>query len=183
LVVPESYAPEASIFKLGLERFRSRLATTSLLAHGARLWRESLEDEVEEEFRLEMQYDVGAERWTPERVQNHLDDVVKRAAHLVRRGQWLCLLSESTLVWREPEGSEIALAIERGRVRARGERLPLYKSFDERRRSFDLDTYDRLTVLTQEIRRLVSEDRPLRLHVGPSTTLTNGQLRAHLQWI
>ena len=187
LAVPESYAPEESVFRLGFACFCSELGTTSLLAHGARLWRESLEDDVEEEeFRLEMQYDVGAERWTPERVQSHLDDIVKRAAHLVRRGQWLCLLSESTLVWREPGGSEIALVIEQGRVRSRHERFPLYKSFDERRRSFDLDTYDRLTVLTQEIRRLVSEDRPLRLHLGPSATLTpltNDQLRARLRWI
>jgi hypothetical protein len=183
LAVPESYAPEEATFKSGLERFRSTLQATSLLAHGARLWRESLEDNEEEEFRLEMQYDVGAERWTPERVQNHLDDVVKRAAHLVRRGQWLCLLSESTLVWREPGGSEIALVIERGQIRSRRERFPFCKGFDERRRAFDLDTYDRLTVLTKEIRRLVSENRPLRLHVGPSTTLTIDQLRARLRWI
>ncbi|GMR21748.1 MAG: hypothetical protein BMS9Abin37_0063 [Acidobacteriota bacterium] len=195
LAVPESYAPGEAIFRSGFERFRAELGTTSLLAHGARLWRESLEDEVvEEEFHLEMQYDVGAERWTPERVKNHLGDVVKRAAHLVRRGLWLCLLSESTLVWNEPGGAEIALVIEQGRVRSRHHRFiheqdatsahaAPCRRFDERRRSFDLDTYDRLTVLTKEIRRLVSEDRPLRLHVGPSATLTNDQLRARLRWI
>ena len=83
LVVPESYAPEESTFRSGFERFRSELGTTSLLAHGARLWRESLEDDVEEEFQLEMQYDIGAERWTPEGVKNHLHDVVKRVANLV----------------------------------------------------------------------------------------------------
>ena len=187
LAVPESYAPEESIFKSGFERFRSELGTTSLLAHGARLWRESLEDDVEEEFHLEMQYDVGAERWTPERVKTHLDDVVKRAAHLVRRGQWLCLLSESALVWNEPGEADIALVIEQGRVHSRHNHFTFhaarYRSFEERRRSFDLDTYDRLSVLTKEIRRLVSEDRPLRLHVGRSRTLTNDQLRARLRWI
>ena len=187
LAVPESYAPEESTFTSGLDRFRSELGTTSLLAHGARLWLESLEDEVEEEFQLEMQYDVGAERWTPERVKNHLHDLVKRAAHLVRRGHWLCLLSASTLVWDESGGGEIALVIEEGQIRSRQDRFTAhpatYTTFDERRRSFDLDTYDRLTVLTKEIRRLVSEERPLRLHVGPSATLTNDQLRARLRWI
>ncbi len=187
LVVPESYAPEESTFRSGFDRFRYELGTTSLLAHGARLWRESLEDNVEEEFQLEMQYDVGAERWTPEGVKNHLDDVVKRAAHLVRRGHWLCLLSESTLVWDEPGEGEIALVIEEGRIRSRHDRFTAqaatYRTFDERRRSFDLDTYDRLTVLTKEIRRLVSQDRPLCLHVGPSAPLTNDQLRARLRWI
>ena len=187
LVVPESYAPEESTFRSGFERFRSELGTTSLLAHGARLWRESLEDDVEEEFQLEMQYDIGAERWTPEGVKNHLHDVVKRVANLVRRGHWLCLLSESTLVWDEPGEGEIALVIEEGRIRSRHDRFTAqaatYRTFDERRRSFDLDTYDRLTVLTKEIRRLVSQDRPLHLHVGPSATLTNDQLRARLRWI
>ena len=187
LAVPESYAPEESTFRAGFDRFRSELQTTSLLAHGARLWRESLEDDVEEEFQLEMQYDVGAERWTPERVKNHLHDVVKRATHLVRRGHWLCLLSESTLVWNECGGGEIAVVIEQGQLRSRHDRFTAlaatYRTFDERRRSFDLDTYDRLTVLTKEIRRLLSEERPIRLHVGPSATLTKDQLRARLRWI
>lgn len=188
LAVTESHAPTHATLREGFERFRAELAGSTLLAHGAALWRRSLEQEPEEEeFHLVMQYDVGVDRWSPERVASQMHDVVKRAAHLVRRGHWLCLLSESTLVWSEPDSGEIALTIENGRVCARGERFIDTRrrrpSFAARRASFDLDTYDRLTVLTQEIRRLSSEARPLRLHVGPSPPLEKARLEAHLRWI
>jgi len=189
LALPAAYAPETSTFLAGWERFRSQLGTKSLLAHGADLWRTRLEeDEEEAEFRLEMQYDVGVDRWTPERVASSLHEIVCRAAHQVRRGHWLCLLSDSTLVWSEPHGGDVALEIERGRIRARRDRfITLTGSlpdFDARRRSFDLDTHDRLTVLTKEIRRLVRDDEcDVRLHVGPSAVLTREQLGARLAWI
>lgn len=187
LAVSAPYAPEAATYRAGLELFLAELGNTSLLAQGSKLWRESLEDAPEEEFQLKLQYDEGVERWTPEGVANHLNAIVERACHLVRRGHWLCLLSESTLVWEEPGAGEIALVIENGRVRARHHHFEpsagFDKPFDERRSAFDLDTYDRLTVLTKEIRRLASEERPVRVVVGPDAVLEEDKLRSMLRWI
>ena len=157
LAVPELYAPTEATFKTGRTLYAETLGATSRLARGARLWSEKLEaseDDVEEEFQLKMQYDVGAERWSPEGVAARLDEIVLRASHWVRRAHWLCLLSESTLVW-----DATALAFENGRVCRRvelaGREAPpaphgYRKPFTERRRTFDLPTYDRLTVLTRE---------------------------------
>lgn len=187
LAVPAAYAPGDATYRRGLERFRAELGSKSLLAHGARLWRESLEDEPAETFQLMLQYDEGVERWSPESVVHRLNAIVKRACHLVRRGHWLCLLSESTLVWDEPERGPTALVMENGRVRSRrSEPEPsagFDKPFEDRRRSFDLDTYDRLTVLTRELRRLTSEDRTVRLVVGPNAALDGDKLRSLLRWI
>lgn len=187
LAVPAPYAPEAATYRAGLELFLTELGTMSLLARGARLWRESLEDAPEEEFQLKLQYDEGVERWTPEGVANRLNEIVARACHLVRRAHWLCLLSESTLVWEEPGTGEIALVIQNGRLRSRHTRVEpsagFVKPFDERRSSFDLDTYDRLTVLTKEIRRLASEGRPVRVVVGRHAVLEGDKLRSMLRWI
>ena len=187
LSVPASYAPQPETFVAGLELFQSEIGTTPLLAHGAQMWRAQVEaddDEPQEEFRLEMQYDVGVDRWSPERVASALHEIVRRAAHQVRRGYWLCLLSESTLVW-----SDAALEIVRGRIHARRNAFAprSFPPFAERRGAFDtdtnIDTLDRMIVLTKEIRRLVSEGREVRLHVGDTAVLDETKLAAMLRWI
>ena len=53
----------------------------------------------------------------------------------------------------------------------------------DRLEAFDLDTYDRLTILTKEIRRLISEERDVRVHVGSSPPLDHERLKAQLRWI
>ena len=190
LAVAESYAPTEATFRTGRALYGETLGAESRLARGARLWREQLEDsedDAEEEFQLKMQYDVGAERWSPASVAARLDEIVLRASHWVRRADWLCLLSESTLVW-----SETALAFENGRVhrrveRAEGDAVPAprgyRKPFAERRSSFDLATYDRLSVLTRELRALVKDDRRVELYVSAQAPLDRAKLRTMLRWI
>ena len=190
LAVPESYAPTEATFQTGRALYAEALGASSPLARGARLWREKLEaseDDVEEEFQLKMQYDVGAERWSPEGVAARLDEIVLRASRWVRRAHWVCLLSESTLVW-----DETALAFENGRVcrrveLAEGEAVDAprgyRKPFAERRRAFDLATYDRLTVLTRELRALVNEERAVDLYVSAEAPLDRAKLRTMLRWI
>jgi hypothetical protein len=79
------------------------------------------------------------------------------------------------------------LRLDNGQVRSRRdgyETAPtVNKHFGDRRRGFDLDTYDRLTVLTQEIRRLVRDDRAVRLVVEADVVLYADKLRTMLRWI
>ena len=192
MAVPESYAPTEATFQTGRALYAETLGAEGRLARGARLWREQLEaseDDVKEEFQLKMQYDVGAERWSPEGVAARLDEIVLRASHWVRRARWLCLLSESTFVW-----DAIALAFENGRVcrrveLAKGEAVDAprryRKPFAERRRAFDLATYDRLTVLTREIRALVAlgKERDVELYVAACAPVDSAKLRTMLRWI
>ena len=190
LAMAERNGPEADTFRVGCELFGRELGQSSLLAMGARLWSVRLhasDEEEQEEFKLAMQADPAAERWSPERVAARLREIVERAAHQVRRAHWLRLLSESTLVW-----DACALVLENGRVQARhrwtGERnVPLSRSIEtpvaERCHYFDLATYDRLIVLTREIRRLLSDGQPIALHIGRAREIGVDRLRAMLRWI
>jgi DNA polymerase-3 subunit epsilon len=107
----------------------------------------------------------------------------------VRRARWLVLLCDATLVWR-PSGSDHRrlLALERGRV-ARVEddadaappsaaRGPLAT-----RRCFDAAMYDRLRVLTTELRRVVAEKRLVELRLGPRRRLDTEALARRLYWV
>ena len=57
------------------------------------------------------------------------------------------------------------------------------KSIRERQKIFDLTTYDRLRVVTTELRRLVCEGRIIELRLGPVAILCNRQLAKLLPWV
>jgi hypothetical protein len=53
----------------------------------------------------------------------------------------------------------------------------------DRQRHLDLAAYDRLRVLTTEMRRILAEERTLRLRLGRKAVLAEGQLRRLLRWV
>ncbi len=113
--------------------------------------------------------------------------LVRGCARDLHRARWFCLLSESVLAWpRVPEAQErVVLTIERGRVSARGtltksEVLPLPPGYETGRMTrqccFDGNTYDRMRVLTTEIRRLVAAGRMLEVQLSRGRALNSYQL-------
>jgi hypothetical protein len=44
-------------------------------------------------------------------------------------------------------------------------------------------TYDRLRILTTELRRLISENRNIELRLGPMVTLGYEELKKALRWV
>jgi DNA polymerase-3 subunit epsilon len=185
--------PDESTFQAGFALFRERLGGAGLLGHGATLWPIESPDEDDAPFQLEMQYEEGARRrWTAEGVVANLDATLRRVAHWVRRAHWLSLLSESTLVWQARTGERLGLVIEDGRVVERpglspGESIPEParpdRDFPERRLGFDVERYDRLVVLTKELRRLLCEEREVMLSIGRGVVLDRRRLGAIFQWI
>jgi len=57
------------------------------------------------------------------------------------------------------------------------------RPFSERQRCFDLPTYDRMRVLTTEIRRLIAGERSVELRLGPGSTLGYEKLVRLLRWV
>jgi hypothetical protein len=53
----------------------------------------------------------------------------------------------------------------------------------DRQRHLDLAAYDRLRVLTTEMRRILAEERTLRLRLGRNVVLEQGRLRRLLKWV
>jgi DNA polymerase-3 subunit epsilon len=173
---------------------------------GARLWRERLQmlecaeaktDTLsgDEKNETEKPASLDLQIWTPELIADAVESLIRRGAHLIRRARWFCLLSESSLAWesRNPPGApKHLLVFENGAVngciRLRTEQeipwLSGYKrSLRVRQRNFDLMRYDRLRIVTTELRRLVSEGREVMLRVGPQSILGPADLQRALRWV
>ena len=161
---------------------------------------ESAQTQEEEETAEESPADQSLEseetpRWTPEAVARGIEKFAMRSALLIRRARWLCLLSESTLAWEARDATsrtKIALLLQNGAVDQR-EQLPLEqktpapagyaKRIAERQEIFDLTTYERLRVLTTELRRLIAEGRRTEIRLNPNAVLGNRQLAKMLPWL
>jgi DNA polymerase-3 subunit epsilon len=178
----------------------------TLTALGHRLWRERLAELTEaqtedtkesveaapDESELEVD---EAPSWTPEMVARGIEKFTMHSALLIRRARWLCLVSESSLAW-EPRGTDdrrrILLRFESGSVAGREElpgqaQIPLpagyVKRMTDRQKIFDLTTYERLRVVTTEIRRLVTAGRKIEIRLRPNATLSHRQLARMLPWV
>jgi DNA polymerase-3 subunit epsilon len=173
---------------------------------GHKLWQERLEElkkakseNVQETVAQETEDQAlevdEAPSWTPEAVARAIEKFSMRSALLIRRSRWLCLLSESSLAWKTRNAEDrrkIVLLFENGAVGHRqelpiGEKTPLSagyaKRIARRQKIFDLTTYERLRVVTTELRRLIAESRKVEIRLSPNAFLGNRQLAKMLPWV
>jgi hypothetical protein len=192
------YAPETDCLLAGVELFRSKhsqrlsgnFGLSTLTRLGSDLWRERLEL-VEEEDPEEEQEERDSKEtweWTPERIAAWLENLAIRGSHLVRRARWLCLLSESVITWDTMStggNRKKTLVFSKGRQHARDPDLSpdFTKTLRERQESFDGATYDRLVVVTTELKRLLSEDRQVEIRLRDNVVLTRENLARGLRWV
>jgi len=194
------------------ENHRSRMknpnqsALRFLTALGAHLWRQRMETAALAEMAAENETENDAmdvdqneseeeHVWTPEAVAHSMENMVLRVSHLIRRARWFCLLSESSLTWAPADDGDSVnrlLVFKNGSVHQRdqvntGEKTPIppgyTKSFRTRQKDMNLTTYDRLRVVTTELRRLRSQSREIELRLGPGVTLRQPQIKKILQWV
>jgi len=163
-----------------------------LLRLGTRLWREGRRDrDVDDDDANDTRR--GVRVWTPEVVQVSLEWLVLRAALSRRRAIWLTRLFDSSLVWSEPgDISARLIVIENGEVVLReavaahatppvppGYRRPVAA----RREAFTLSSFDRLRVLTTELKRLIAAGAPVSLRLGAGPALDESRLASALWWV
>jgi hypothetical protein len=167
-------------------------AHTRLLRLGTRLWREGRRDrDVDEDEAHETRRALTV--WTPEFVQASLEWLALRAALARRRAIWLTRLFDSSVVWREPvdscarliviENSEVVLS---GAVDANATPPipPGYcRPVAARRDAFTLASFDRLRVLTTELKRLIAAGAPVALRLGVGPALDESRLASALWWV
>ena len=135
------------------------------------------------------------EGWTPERVFKALKRVIRMDSFQIRRARWFCRLSESTLSWSNAEnrrkGKNILL-IRSGTPSFQGHKFgPAYSDIPERHQKsaiqrqacFDIATYDRMRIITTEIRRIIHEGRDVTLCLHPNRYLNKKQLEKILNWV
>ena len=189
-----------------LQRPTHRSAVRAMAAVGLALWRNRLAAQADtsaEPLQEKREDEAGDQRrapqqqpaWTPEAVARRLENTAMQSALLIRRSRWLCLLSESSLSWvvRDSQRrSKHLLLLENGAVSGCAqlsleEKTPVPAGYarrmPQRQKMFTVSTYERLRVMTTELRRLVSEGREIEIRVQPKAVLTRRHLAALLPWI
>ena len=131
--------------------------------------------------------------WTPELVHVSLEWLALRAALGRRRAIWLTRLFDASVVWREPaDGSARFLVIENGEVVSSGAvdanvMPPVPPGHDRpvaaRREAFTLASFDRLRVLTTELKRLIAAGAPVALRLGAGPAFDESRLASALWWV
>jgi DNA polymerase-3 subunit epsilon len=195
------WGPDDGTFTAGYNRLcatHAELSRVDLSAHakllrlGTRLWREGRRDrDVDEDETNETRRALTV--WTPEFVQVSLEWLALRAALARRRAIWLTQLVDSSVVWREPGDSCARLiVIEKGEVALSaavdtsaappippGYRRPVAA----RREAFTVASFDRLRVLTTELKRLIAAGAPVALRLGVGPALDESRLASALWWV
>lgn len=122
--------------------------------------------------------------WDAQRVFEHIEESLARAPQLIARGRWLTHLADATVAFREPgqtdlrfvaiDGTQVSLADSLdGRTRGRDR--------TDRQAKFDILSYDRLRVLTTELKRIVRDGGEVRIRFGDRAILTEKAVEAALR--
>jgi DNA polymerase-3 subunit epsilon len=198
--VDPAWAPGPDCFAAGLGRLVRQHAGCSsardLLRLGGRIWAgrraESAVAADADELVLEPP-EALRPSWDADRVVEALEETVVRAACGVRRARWLLHLSECSLAWTDPgAGKRRLLVLGSGAVVARADLEPdslvpvppgHARSLAERRASFDVATFDRLRVLTTELRTVAAQAPDVELRLGAHARLSRARLQAALRWV
>ena len=199
----DRWAADPETFNAGYARFRAAhgelarndAAPHSRLLHvGTRLWWEGRRDcDAVSDDASETATNREAPTWTPENVQFSLERLALRAALARRRARWLTRMVDAAVAWTEPGATRGRLiVIDNGEIIARGSVEPgaippippgHRRPVAERHEAFTVARFDRLRVLTTELKRLASEGGPVALRFGESPVLAGARLAYALSWV
>jgi DNA polymerase-3 subunit epsilon len=157
-------APNAQVRRFALERWRIR--------HEQKLAEARADDDELDETD---ETDVAEREWTPELVAEQLERTIRWSYRSLRLARWLALLGHSTVRWSGPNGQTNRLILANGRpADARREGAGV---------DWDVPTWDRLRVLTTELRRLVASDADPSVELHGCRTLAADQLARLFRWV
>ena len=210
LDTPLEYAPERECFKSGLETFKKEycfhmetpINVRHLMKWGTQFWKEKLiEQELEkaiedaEEAQEDGEQEKMEEGWTSERVFKALKRKIRISSFQMRRSKWFCRLSESSLFWskaNDAQEGKYILVLKNGSTKFLSHNptsdvldiLPGHKkTIVEKQANFDISTYDRMRIVTTEMRRIIQEGRDIELCFHPGNVLNKKQLEKILKWV
>lgn len=201
LATAEAWAPDEAMFSAGLEALLARHAPEPAKASPRRsaldlakrvlLWVRSQKASDEQESEDEAAAgDTAA--WDVPRVARHLERNLAQAYQLYRRARWLCLVHDCRIVYREPASERTRLLvvvngdIAEARDLLQGEAVPAAPGqlrIADRHRAFDGVKYDRLRVLTTELKRIQRDQGSVSVHLGRRRALCGRALDGVLQWV
>jgi DNA polymerase-3 subunit epsilon len=165
--------PHARLRRAALDRWRVR--------YEEKLAEPESDDGDDEEPEDEPEAEAVQEReWTPELVAEQLERTLRWAYRSLRFARWLYLLRDARIEWLRPDGQTGQLDLVGGEVISEPTPLDKPRTIE---RAIDLPTWDRLRVLTTELRRLVSVGAEPRVYLRGLRTLGPDQLARLFRWI
>lgn len=123
----------------------------------------------------EVSEEAKSRQWDPERVARHLERAAAQAYQVYRRARWLRLLSDCEIIYREPESSRTRrLQLQNGELREASDAAPNFAPSAHPGRApatpsacvFDRTIYDRLRILSTELKRVQRDGGSLQIYVG-----------------
>lgn len=117
-------------------------------------------------------------QWDPLRVARHIERACAEAYRSYRRARWLTLLADSEVVYREPSATTARLlVVSAGRIVAARDEASTYRSLERVRAEnrvahFDRKSYDRLRILSTELKRIARDGGEVRVQWGPVRQLS-----------
>jgi DNA polymerase III epsilon subunit-like protein len=129
--------------------------------------------------------------WDPERVCRHIERSLANAYQVLRRSSWLCLLANSTVYFREPQGAAgRLLRLEGARIVAAQDSAAVELPAPQPRRArqavqlaFDAARYDQLRILTTELKRILRDGGDVAVRLSRTRRLSGTQLRSVLRFV
>jgi len=132
------------------------------------------------------------EGWDAERVARHVERAAAQSYQAYRRARWFSLLHDCDIVYREPNGAQPRLLRIRdgAAVEARAA-TPGWAPVERARplaaqraaRTFDRAKYDRLRVLTSELKRVARDGGEVSVHFGPGSMIAKRRISAVLRLV
>ncbi|MEM6296451.1 MAG: hypothetical protein AAGA54_34615, partial [Myxococcota bacterium] len=128
----------------------------------------------------DFQGDDGEEHWDPDRVLRRLEDTLVFFSLELRRAAWLRRLANAAVTY--DDGVVRTLLVRGGRVsrRADGDVRPAVRPEPV---EFDIATYDRLRVLTTELRRVAGKGGAVTMLLASGAELGPDALARILPWV
>jgi DNA polymerase III epsilon subunit-like protein len=129
------------------------------------------------------------EGWDPARVARHVERTAARAYQSYRRARWLERLFDADIVYREPNAAAARLLRVRGGALASAlddASAELDRASVPRRAGracFERATYDRLRVLTTELKRIVRDGGAVSVRFGARRSLSAERARGVLRLV
>jgi DNA polymerase III subunit epsilon len=201
----ERWAPDEAIFAAGFARFSERHLAGAppgdvrrvLRAVARRLLAAARESRAEEGDGEET--NASPSSWDPDRVLRHLERAVAHGHQLLDRARWLCLVCDSTVVFREPgaelarqltlrgaellQASDVAGASSAGASAVENPEPIGLRPLHERQVSLDRPRYDRLRTLTTELKRIQRDGGSVSVQIAHGRWLRDGALARLLLWV
>jgi len=194
--VSDLWTPEEAVFAAGwaeiVARHSAVLALAALSPRKAALRLAKLLLNAPNKAAEEPESDDKPQGWDPERVARHIERAAAHAFQTARRARFLQLLHDCDIVYCEPGGArarrlllrdgalvdalDVVLDWVPGELaRARGPRRTL--------ESFDRAKYDRLRVLSSELKRIARDGGHVSVHFGPTASIPQRWLAGVLRLV